>query len=301
MVKLTENEFQTISGYVRMHYGINLEKKQFLIESKLWIELARCKADNYTDYWQKVRMDHTGEMEQRMIDLLTTNYTYFCREEAHFSFLMNQILPKLDQNSGGMLNIWCAACATGQECYTLAMYLLDCQNMGKLTMPFRILGSDISEKALKAAEKGRYGSGDYARLLPHWKGNYCGAFAGGEFEIKQKVKDQIRFQKHNLLTPLPSGGMFQVIFCRNVLIYFREQERSQLVKLICQSLKPGGYLFTSFSETLQGCSNMPLEYIQPAVYRRTGGQADEKKKDKNPDYRRFQTVSGVHDQNTGLR
>lgn len=265
MIKFTDAEFTAIYTYIRRRYGINLEKKGYLIESKLWIELARCQASSYTEYWQLVRADRTGELEQRMINLLTTNYTYFCREIEHFDFITNRLVPALMRTGATQLKIWCAACATGQECYTLAMYLLDCQARGSLAIPFSILGTDISAKALQAAGKGRYGSSDYPRLKPHWRSAYCGPFKNGEFEVLPQVKRHVTFQKHNLLEPLQFSTHFQAVFCRNVLMYFRENERTQLFATVNRALLPGGYLFVSQTETVQGCG-FPLNYIQPAVY-----------------------------------
>ncbi|NCB93534.1 MAG: protein-glutamate O-methyltransferase CheR [Clostridia bacterium] len=271
MIKLTQSEFMMIASYVRKKYGINLEKKQFLIESKLWIELARCKCDTYSEYWQMLQNDKTGTLEQRMVDRLTTNYTYFCREEAHFSYVTDQVIPKLQRSWTENINIWCGACATGQECYTLAMYLMDCQKNGTLTVPFHILGTDISADALKTAQKARYDSKDYARLLLSWRSQYCGPFENGTFEVKPLVKKNIDFQKHNLLNPMVMGEQFHIVFCRNVLIYFKEEERNQLLKNIYREMLPGGYLFISHTETLQG-TQLPFEYIQPAVYRKPEGR-----------------------------
>lgn len=265
MVKLTGNEFMAIYTYIRKRYGINLENKQYLIESKLWQELDRCSASSYTEYWQLVRSDGTGVLEQRMVDLLTTNYTYFCREEEHFDFMTNRVVPEISRRGDAQLDVWCAACATGQECYTLAMYLLDCQAIGSLSTPFRIFGTDISEKALLTARKARYGSGDYSRLRPYWQRLYCSPIKDGEFEIQQRVRNHVTFQKHNLLEPLLTAVRFQAVFCRNVLIYFKENERNMLLETVNNVLYPGGYLFVSQTETLPGCK-IPLDYIQPAVY-----------------------------------
>ena len=267
MIKLTDSEFEMIVIFVRMNYGLNLEKKRFLIESKLWIELARCKVDNYSDYWLLLLSDKSGIMKQRMIDLLTINYTYFCREEDHFKYLSTVVLDNLRNEDMEELTIWCAGCATGQECYTLAMQLFDCRNMGLLRVPFSIIGTDISETALHAAKKASYNVADYARLSRHWQMNYCEPLMDGQFKVKEKVKDTIQFRKHNLMKPLGTYEKFHIVFCRNVLIYFKEEERNKLIDSVMKSVVPGGYLFTGHTETLKGCS-VPLKYIQPAIYRK---------------------------------
>lgn len=267
MIKMTAQEFAVISNYIRIHYGLNLEKKQFLIESKLWIELARYKVDNYTDYWQLLIADSSGVMKQKMIDLLTTNYTYFCREEDHFKYIGDTIIPELEKRHIGVLNIWCAACATGQECYTLAMKLLDYQMMGILKVPFTILGTDISEQALTAARKGEYNSADYARLPKYWQSAYCEPYAQGCFKVKQNVRELVHFKNHNLLKTLGMMERFKVVFCRNVLIYFKERERNVLLDTVARSMEPGGYLLVGHTESLLG-STVPLDYIKPSVYRK---------------------------------
>lgn len=267
MIKLSDDEFMEMMVYIRHQYGINLEKKRFLIESKLWIELARCKVTNYTDYWQQVKGDKSGQLEQRMMDRITTNYTYFCREEAHFTYLRDTILPALNKEGAQTLRIWCAACATGQECYTLAMHLLDWQAQGKLTLPFSIVGTDISETALKKAVVGRYNSADYARLPRAWQRRYCDPFHQGSFSVKAEVRDRVIFKKHNLLTPFITGKPFNLVFCRNVLIYFNREGRMGLVKNVLNAMAAGAYLFTGHTESLSGY-DLPLQYMEPAVYKK---------------------------------
>jgi chemotaxis protein methyltransferase CheR len=273
MIELSDREFREICGYIRTRYGLDLERKKYLIESKLWIELARSKSDTYTEYWKKLLDDRTGTMERRMMDQLTTNYTFFCREPEHFDFLCRRILPGLPSRRIRPLRIWSAGCATGQECYTLAMMLLDCRRAGTLRVPFSILGTDLSETAVEKARKGCYGSADYARLPQAWQLQYCEAFEDGQFRVKEMLHSCIRFQRQNLLTMPAAAPYYDIIFCRNVLIYFRDREREKLVRKLTDSLTAGGYLMIGHTESLIAIPNR-LKYIQPAVYRKPGAKHD---------------------------
>lgn len=271
MIELTDAEFHTIYEYVRRQYGLNLEKKKYLIESRLWIELAHCKVETYSEYWRMVRADASGVLERRMMDQLTTNYTFFCREEQHFAFLQDVVLPEhRAQAAGRPLSFWCAGCSTGQECYTLAMHLLDCRQRGLLNDPFSILGSDLSSQAVATARKGEYPSSEYARLSPEWQQSYCTPFSAGSFKVRPEVASYVSFEQCNLLEPRTQCQRFDVVLCRNVLIYFRDDARRRLIRCLEESVAPGGYLFVGHTESLMNCPTS-LEYVQPAVYRKKAG------------------------------
>lgn len=267
MIALSEKEFQEMHRYIRAQYGLNLEKKKYLIESKLWLELAYAKSDTFTEYWKKLREDPTGVMERRMMDQLTTNYTFFCREEAHFVFLRQRVIPALPPKRTAPLRIWSAGCSSGQECYTLAMALSDCRGTGALRVPFSILGTDLSGAAITAAQRGSYGSADYARLPPAWQSRYCEAFQDGQFRVKKSLQSCVSFQRQNLMDLPYMTPAYDLIFCRNVLIYFQDRDRAQLVKRLTEALLPGGYLMIGHTESLLAIPNR-LQYIQPAVYRK---------------------------------
>ncbi len=267
MIELSDTEFDEIYRYIRALYGINLERKKYLIESRLWIELARSKSDTYEEYWQKLQKDDTGAMERRMMNLLTTNYTFFCREQQHFDFMRWQVIPDLPAGRTNPLRIWSAGCATGQECYTLAMELTDCRTMGILRLPFFILGTDLSETAVAKAKRGTYGSADYARLPDAWQSLYCGNFQDGQFKVSESIRSCVHFQRHNLMSTPPIPANYDMIFCRNVLIYFRDRERAALIKRLVDALRPGGYLMVGHTESLLSIPS-DLQYVQPAVYKK---------------------------------
>jgi len=271
MIELSHEEFTEIHNYIRNRYGIDLEKKKYLIEGRLWIELARSKSDTYTEYWNKLKADASGEMERRMMNLLTTNYTYFCREKQHFDFLGQKVLPAIPAGRLRPLRIWSAGCSAGQECYTLAMKLMDCRLAGLLHIPFSILGTDLSETAVSAAQKGLYGSADYARLPQSWQSLYCETFQDGLFRINDVIRPTVSFKRQNLMALPVMTPVYDVIFCRNVLIYFRDAERIRLIDSLTDALLPGGYLMIGHTESLLSVPNR-LKYIQPAIYWKPEGK-----------------------------
>ena len=271
MIELSDKEFGEMHRYIRSRYGLNLEKKKYLIESKLWLELAYSKSDTYAEYWKKLLSDQTGVMERRMMDQLTTNYTFFCREEKHFEFLRRRVIPDLPPNRTAPLHIWCAGCSTGQECYTLAMELSDCRDTGALRVPFSIFGSDLSATAVNAAQRGLYGSADYARLPAAWQSRYCESFQDGQFRVKASLQTCVGFQRQNLMDLPFMAPAYDLIFCRNVLIYFQDQDRAALIKKLTDALLPGGYLMIGHTESLLAIPNH-LRYVQPSVYRKPEGR-----------------------------
>ena len=162
--------------------------------------------------------------------------------------------------------------ATGQECYTLAMELSDCQTTGTLQIPFSILGTDLSETAVSAAQRGVYGSADYARLPHSWQMRYCGDFQNGEFHVKESLREAVSFQRQNLMALPHQSSVYDLIFCRNVLIYFQDADRIKLIAKLTDALTPGGYLMIGHTETLLSISNS-LQYIEPAIYRKPEASA----------------------------
>jgi chemotaxis protein methyltransferase CheR len=203
-----------------------------------------------------------------MIDALTTNHTSFFREPAHFDFLANSVLPELAGRE--RISIWSAACSSGEEPYSIAFCLLK-----HLPAPdgrkIRILATDISTRVLSNAQRGAYPAERFQSIPPaelrqfllrgedQWR---------GWFQVKKPVREMIEFRRVNLMESLADLGHFPVIFCRNVMIYFDKDTQQSLVQRLTDRLEPGGYLFIGHAESLNRISH-GLEYIQPAVYRKT--------------------------------
>lgn len=268
MIRLNQNEFNQIIEYMRVTYGINLEKKKVLIECRMTKELKRLGVNSFAEYMNLLRRDKDGKLAGQMVNRLTTNYTYFMREPVHFELLERTIFQELfHQRAFGAGNIWCAGCATGEECYTLAMALEEYKaNRGQLA-DVRILATDISDEVLQIARKGVYSEKEMEALPASWRKKYCKRENEKYFAVVDSLKSYIRFRNHNLMTPISNPAKFDLILCRNVMIYFDRDSRRKLVRLLEESLNPGGYLLIGHAELLSADETV-LESVYPAVYRK---------------------------------
>jgi len=262
-VILSENEFQQFRGLIHQVAGISMsDAKKQLISGRLAKRLQFFNLTTYGSYYRLLMKDKT-EL-QMAVDLLTTNETYFFREPKHFEFLRDVILPELRGNSA--VRIWSGACSSGEEPYTLAMVLAD--SLG--ARPWEILASDISSRVLEKAQCGRYPL-DAIRGIPEALLNkYCLKGVGsnnGIFMIEPTLASRITFNPINLNNPLPAVGQFDVIFLRNVMIYFDNQTKSEVVTRLLKHLKPGGYFIVSHSESLNGISD-DVQLVKPSIYRK---------------------------------
>ncbi len=264
---LSDRELDRIIDLAHRACGIDLSKgKKELIQARLGKKIRQGNFASFRHYYEHVTSDHTGEELLSLLDALTTNFTSFLREPAHFDFLRKSILPGID----GPIRIWSAACSTGEEPYTIAMSLID--ELGDAVVDRAcILASDISVKALATAERGVYETERFRDFPLAWRGRFLlrGADrAEGWYRIKPVVRRMIDFRRVNLIEPFPAAPAFHVIFCRNVMIYFDRETQSRLVNRLASFLDPGGYLLVGHSESLNGFPH-PFQYIQPAVYRRS--------------------------------
>ena len=268
MIRLKDKEFSDIVQYMRDEYGINLEKKKVLIECRMSKILERYGLDSFAGYLDMVHQDRSGEMAGEMVNHLTTNYTYFYREADHFERLQDAILPELLGHSvSGTLDIWCAGCSTGEECYTLAMVLQDYKEEVRQIPSVRIQATDISREVLEKAQKGVYPLRELERLPAVWKKKYCCIVDKKVFQVKEALKYNITFRYQNLMQTFPASEKYHVILCRNVMIYFDKDARKALIEKLENSLHPGGYLLIGHAELLSR-DETRLEQTAPAVYRK---------------------------------
>ena len=262
---IDDREFGQFQSWLYRAAGINLSPaKKALVAGRLFKRLKHYELQSYGEYFKLIMNDQrTGEL-QVALDLLTTNETYFFREPKHFDFLRDVALPEL--RGSGPLRVWSGACSTGEEPYTLAMVLAD--NLAG--RPWEIVASDISSRVLDKARLGRYpldGTRGIPEALLH---KYCLKGVGtnhGCFMVEPALASRIDFQAINLNNPLPKLGMFDVIFLRNVMIYFDNDTKVQVVKRLVSHLKPGGYFIVSHSESLNGITD-ELRLVKPSIYRR---------------------------------
>ncbi len=269
MIRFTEAEFRELEQFMLSQYGIDLSKKRTLSECRLSAELEKEGIGSLGQFMRRMEQDKTKRLENLMLDKLTTNYTFFMRESKHFDYLREHILPGLRQESTGpFYRVWSAGCSTGEECYTLSMLFHDYMRQGGF-MPFlEITGTDVSEAAVRSAQKAVYPARELADIPFQWQERYVKKLEGNkQFTLTAEILNCCKFRKMNLLGSLPGVAQFDMIFCRNVMIYFSEEARERLVGQLYRALKPGGYLFVGHTELL-AWNNTQFQYVCPAVYRK---------------------------------
>lgn len=262
---ITDREFADFRDFVFQAAGISLSPaKKTLVSGRLMKRLRHYQLSSYKEYFDFIMSGREPAELQTALDLLTTNETYFFREPQHFDFLRKTILSA--QPPGQTFRIWSAACSSGEEPYTLAMVLADSLK----TTPWEILASDISSSVLSKAQAGHYSVERAEKIPPALLKAYClkgiGA-QGGTFMIDPKLRSRIRFMSVNLNASLPQVGTFDVIFLRNVMIYFNAETKRQVVARLLSVLKPNGYFIVSHSETLHGVTDA-LKMVQSSIYRK---------------------------------
>jgi chemotaxis protein methyltransferase CheR len=273
---MLDRDYEFIRGLVYTHSRINLgaDKKE-LVSARLGKRLRATGLATITDYCRHLQGPKATEELPHLIDVISTNHTYFFRENAHFDLLsqtiLTELLAKRTAARWPKLNIWSAACSSGEEPYTLALVLE--QFFGRQTgaWPWQIDATDISNPILKKAQEGNYKADAIDKIPPAQLRTFfqegTGALAG-TYTVKPALQKNIRFRHLNLLGPsLPFTEPFHVIFCRNVMIYFDRATQEELVTRLTRLLVPGGYLMVGHSESLTGIKHT-LESVKPAVYRR---------------------------------
>jgi chemotaxis protein methyltransferase CheR len=268
---LTPVEFQRIRDLVYERCGLDLRAgKEQLVSARLGKKIRAAKFRSFQEYFEHVLGDRTGEAITEMIDALTTNYTHFFREPAHFEFLRTTVLPALRHRDSAA--IWSSACATGEEPYSIAMCLAD--ELGPTTPGrFRILATDISTRALTVARRAVFPAERFQDVAIPSLRRYLLRGSGasqGLYRVRTEVLPPVTFQRLNLVEPFSHMGTFPLIFCRNVMIYFDRKTQTDLVERLTGCLEPEGYLFIGHAESLNPIQHT-LEYVQPAIYRKSRG------------------------------
>ncbi|ATQ15133.1 protein-glutamate O-methyltransferase [Borrelia miyamotoi] len=272
-IKINQEELNRLIRIIYNNFGINLnEKKKLLIESRLSSIIKAKNFSNFTEYIHYLE-NHKNQMSLiELVDKISTNHTYFFREPNHFEFLEKEILPKIlnqiSQSGEEEIRIWSSGCSSGEEPYTIAMILNEYISNNKIQCKAKILATDISVTVLNEANQGIYPQ-DRVKTLPKYlKTKYLNKFTNDKFEVKDILKKMIQFKKLNLMNEVfPFKKKFDLIFCRNVMIYFDEKTRNKLAEKFSQHLKDGSYLLIGHSETIR--SNKNLEYIMPATYKKS--------------------------------
>jgi chemotaxis protein methyltransferase CheR len=262
-VVLQEKEFAQFRDLIYRIAGISMSSaKKPLVISRLAKRLIHYGLASYGDYFQMITTANGKTELQMAVDLLTTNETHFFREPKHFDFLRQHVLPA--QNPGKTLRIWSAACSSGEEPYSIAMLLDEVLGHG----PWEIVASDLSLRMLEKARSGLYPIERMMEIPRSYLSNCCLKGTGtqtGTLLIERKLRERVQFMHYNLTETPPNLGKFDVIFLRNVMIYFDQDTKRQVVSRLLSLLRPGGYFMVGHSETLNGISS-DLQQVQPAVY-----------------------------------
>ncbi len=266
---LKDQDFIRLRDFMYSNFGINLAQKRLLIEGRLAKIVADKGYKDFSEYIDNLMADKSGEEVSIIVSKLTTNFTYFMREEHHFEFMTNvalpEIMPKIRDNN---LCIWSAGCSSGEEPYTTAMVLADYFGYEKRGLDSKILATDISQKVLGQAKNGIYGADRMSKIPSGWYQKYFTDLKNETYQVKQEIRNEVIFRTFNLMEPVfKFKKKFHIIFCRNVMIYFDAQTREKLAQRFFDTLVPGGYLFIGMSETLLN-SNTKFTYVKPAIYQK---------------------------------
>ncbi len=244
--------------------------KKALVAGRLMKRLRHYGFDSYKEYFNFTTQGegkNQGELE-RMIDLISTNETHFFREPQHFRFLKEEVLPNWSAHDGLPFRVWCAAASTGEEPYTLAITLADhFGNKGS----FEVLGTDINQTVLQAARTAVYSMSKVDEIPKQYLSKYFlkGVRSRtGTILVDNSIRQKVQFQRLNLNESLPKMPTFDVVFCRNVMIYFNQETKIQVVRRLLCVLKKGGYLFIGHAETLNSITDS-VETVMSTVYRKT--------------------------------
>ncbi|OQA77436.1 MAG: Chemotaxis protein methyltransferase Cher2 [bacterium ADurb.Bin243] len=275
MVSISEDEFKTISGFVYDKFGIKLgEQKKTLIIERLQKILRTGGFSSFGQYFDYIIKEPTGEAVLTFIDKVSTHHTFFFRENDHFDYLNNSALPHLlekckSSGEGVDIRIWCAGCSSGEEPYTVAMCVNEFIENNRLrASDISILATDISVTSIEKATGGIYQAPSLAHVPPMFRQKYFTASGDGNFILKPFLRDKVLFRRLNLMRDdYPFKGKFDIIFCRNVMIYFDAPTRASLIGRFHRYTRDGGYLFIGHSESISR-TTLIYKYIKPAVYQK---------------------------------
>lgn len=266
--ELTDSTFNKIRQVVYDKSGISLgNNKQALVRARVAKRMRNLDITTYDNYIEYVMGETTGIELEHMLDAISTNTTHFYREDSHFE-LMRTIIKDWIKNDGmKRLRIWCAASSTGEEPYTLAIETLEA--IGNDQVNTKILATDIAPSVLKTAMTGSYSEEKVATIPDHLKNHYFDRTKWNDeymYKVKQILKDLLLFRQMNLsVTPYALKNQVDMIFCRNVMIYFDRSLRSRLVEEFKRLIRPGGYLFVGHAESITAFSK-GFKCIKPSIY-----------------------------------
>ncbi|MFH2123317.1 MAG: protein-glutamate O-methyltransferase CheR [Pseudomonadota bacterium] len=277
MLKISPDELKLVAQYIHEISGIFLDQsKSYLFETRLGSIATEHGCNTYKELYQKAKTEPSKIIERKIIDAISTNETLFFRDKGPFELLQHKLLPELiDARTPGSpalktnLKIWSAASSTGQELYSIAIIIKELiPNISRYTI--KLLGTDISDGAVAQASRGKYNKFEMERGLPGDKLQRYFTMFGDSWTIKDEIRAMVQFRKLNLMLPFAGLGKFDIIFCRNVAIYFTLPDRQKLFNKIADSLADDGYLIIGSTESLTGiCPRfIPKRHLRSIFYQK---------------------------------
>lgn len=269
-MRIEQEDFLRLKTYMQDHFGINLDKKQTLVEGRLANTLTQAGYTSFYDYIEDVMRDKTGEKIALLTTKLTTNYSYFMREQAHYEFMTRVALPFWKERIRDKdLRIWSAGCSSGEEAYTTAMVLKEYFGREKSAWDSTILATDISARVLSEAKAAVYPLQRLEKLPPEWQRKYFTPAGPDMVQVKPELQKEVVFGHFNLMDEFTRfKKKFHIIFCRNVMIYFDFATKEALANRFYHALEPGGFLFVGLSESITGMKT-PFQQVGSAIYRKS--------------------------------
>ena len=263
---ISDADFKRLVSFIQSTYGIDLTQKKQLITGRLSPAIRKLGYQNFSDFVSHVLEKKENDDIILVLNKLTTNYTFFMREKEHLDYFCRNIIPELVRRhqKDKCLSIWSAGCSSGEEPYNITMFLYDYLGAQANQWDTRILASDISAQALASAKRGVYSLPD--TIPQEWKRKYFTANKDGTYTVTPAVRNNVIFQTFNLMDPIRFRRKFDVIFCRNVMIYFDQPTKDALVRRFYDATVPGGYLLISASENLS--QNAPYRRLATATFQK---------------------------------
>ena len=264
---ISDEDFHTLVKFIHKEYGITLEQKRQLVTSRLSSFVTQKGYTSFTPFVKALLKDRNPADMEAVLNRLTTNYTFFMREADHFEFFSKTVLPEIVRRHqrDRVMAIWSAGCSSGEEPYNISIYIKEFLGAQAAQWDTRVLATDISQKALASAKKGVYELPD--TIPANWKKRYFVPVKGtNQFSVAPEIKNNVIFQTFNLMDPIKFRLKFDVIFCRNVMIYFDQPTKDALVQRFYDATVPGGYLMISHSENLG--QNNPYKTVAPSTFQK---------------------------------
>jgi chemotaxis protein methyltransferase CheR len=267
MQALRDDTFRALSTLMHEAVGLHFtDSKKPLVSSRLAARVQRLGLDGFDDYVRLIKSPGDGGEFQMAVDLLTTNETYFFREPAHYELIERE----LSRDKPRTLAVWSAASSFGDEAYSTAMLLADLQQQGRIGDGWSILGTDISDRVLRSAIDATYPVDRLRNVSPERLRRHCWRGEGesdGMVQIAPKLRKRVKFGQLNLCSPIAGLGPFDIVFLRNVLIYFDAATKTEVVDRVLTQLRPGGLFFIGTAEGRVPCSTR-LQTIAPGAFRK---------------------------------